>query len=136
MIEDFTGDMSRAVFVADANMLTRLATTRDTSGYFPFPDVGPRGGQILGIPAISTRSSPASGSLCLLDPGGIAVAIDDVSLKYSNQATVSMINDPDGDTPVPVDLFSNDLTAMKVVASANWETQVAGSVSLITGGSW
>src|SRR5690606_17486464 len=53
LIADFAGDLSAAYFVTDPLTAAEIALARDAGGAFLFPDVGPRGGSILGIPLLT-----------------------------------------------------------------------------------
>jgi hypothetical protein len=141
LIEAFTGDLSAAFFVTDPTTATQLALARDSAGAFLFPDIGPRGGSILGIPTLTTRHSPrtSSGQLALIDPTGIAARFESIELARSMAATLEMDTEPTGasDTPVAastaqVSLFQNDLVAFRATLNANWERQRA-AVSVLTG---
>ncbi|RYD74662.1 MAG: hypothetical protein EOP84_19515, partial [Verrucomicrobiaceae bacterium] len=58
LVAIFEGDFSAAYFTTDPTTATQLALARDTGGNFAFPDAGPRGGSLLGMPLLVSRGSP------------------------------------------------------------------------------
>jgi hypothetical protein len=145
LVANFTGDLAQASLVTDPNTATELALARDASGGFAFPDCGPRGGSILGIPLLTSGSSPRDsngGQLALIDPSGIAAQIEAIEVMRSTQATLEMADDPTGATDSPaamtktlVNLFQTDSIAFRATIHGNWERQRAAA-AVITGASY
>lgn len=136
LVTTFDGDFSAAYFVTDPTTATQIALARDAGGSFAFPDAGPRGGSILGIPLIVTRGSPrdsSGGQLALIDPTGIAANVEGIRVQTSNEATLQMRDDPTSPATTLVSLFQTDSVAWIAEAGANWDVQRAGSVAIITG---
>lgn len=139
----FGGDLSQAIWLLDPLSAAQLALARDAAGNFAFPAIGVRGGSILGAPAFVYRDVPrdtSGGVIALVDPSGVAYAIESVKIQRATQTTLELDDQPQGasDTPVAssatqISLFQNDLVAHKIVATANWETQRPGSVVAIVG---
>jgi HK97 family phage major capsid protein len=140
MIERFTGDLDSAYFVTDPTTATSIATARDSGGAFLFPDIGARGGSLLQIPVIVSRSSPrtsSGGQLALVDAAGIAVGLEAIEVTRSDATALLMSDDPEGDSPaVLVSLFQTESAAMLAKIAANWETQRSGGVELLVGCSY
>jgi HK97 family phage major capsid protein len=139
LIAAFEGDLAAAYLVSDPVTLTRLALARDSGGGFLFPDLGPRGGSLLGIPVISSRSSPLDsdgGQLAIVDPTGIAVGFDGIEVTASEHTSLLMADDPADGPGEMVSLFQTNSAAMLAKIYANWERQVPGSVALLTGCQW
>jgi len=134
----FGGDLGAAYFVTDATTATSMALHRNTAGDLVFPDVGARGGSILGVPLLISRASPrdsSGGQLALIDPTGIAYGADGLSFENAEHATVAMSDTPESD-PVLVSLWQRNLVGFKSIMSANWEVQRNGSVALLTDVAW
>jgi len=134
----FGGDLGAAYFVTDATTATSMALHRNTAGDLVFPDVGARGGSILGVPLLISRASPrdsSGGQLALNDPTGIAYGADGLSFESAEQATVAMSDTPESD-PVLVSLWQRNLVGFKSIMSANWEVQRENSVALLTDVAW
>jgi HK97 family phage major capsid protein len=142
LIEHFLGDLSVAVFITDPVTATRIALARDAGGSFLFPDVGPRGGSILGMPLLTSRSSPqdsSGGQLALVDPSGIATALEGVSVDLSEHSTLQMSDTPDSPldaNTVLVSLWQQDLVALRAEIYANWRVEREGAVAVVTGASY
>lgn len=146
LVEHFTGDFGSSVLVMHPLLATQVALVTDSSGSLVFPDIGPRGGSLMGLPVLTSRAVPhdsSGGSIALIDGSGIAAVLEGMDATMTDQATLEMSDDPAGagDTPtaasvVPVNLFQNELVAFKVVLRANWEVQRPGAVAVITGASY
>lgn len=138
MIEAFEGDFGSATFVTDPGTATRIATMTDAEGHYLFPAVGPRGGELLQIPTLTTRSSAqdsTGGTLTLIDASGISAALGSFEVDMSQHATLQMSDDPD-DTGSPVEnvsLFQTNSVAYKAEIFANWSRQRPGSVVSLEG---
>ncbi|TPG45513.1 phage major capsid protein [Rhodanobacter glycinis] len=135
LIAAFKGDISAAYFVTDPDTATALAMVQTANDAFLFPECGPRGGAILGIPLVTTIDSPrdsSGGQLALIDPTGIAYNIDDVQMDVAKNATLAMSDSPT--SPVEqVSLFQTSSVAWKVLIRANWENHRASGVAVLTG---
>lgn len=146
LVAAFRGDLSRSVFATDPTTAAEIALWRDTSGGPLFPDCGPAGGSLLGLPLLTSRSSPrdsSGGSIALIDGSGIAAALEGMEIAMTNEATLEMTDTPtgEGDTPAAattelVNLFHTETMAFKVTLHANWERQRTGCVAVITGAAY
>lgn len=138
MLALFGGDLGAAYFVTDANTATSMALLRNTSGELVFPDLGARGGSILGIPTLVSRASPvdtSGGQLALIDPTGIAYGSEGLTFESATHATLAMSDTPESD-PVLVSLWQRNLTGFKSIMTANWEVQRSGSVVVLNSIAW
>jgi hypothetical protein len=145
LIASFSGDLSQAVFVTDPVTAAEIGLSRDSGGSYAFPNVGPRGGQILGVPVLTSNASPRDsngGQLALIDPSGIASNLESIEVARSTQATLEMADDPTGetDTPAamtktPVSLFQADCVAFRATIHGNWETR-RPAVAVVTAASY
>ena len=135
MIEEFEGDLSRAVFVGSPQLFAML----HAQGY---EDVGIRGGVLVGAPAVATKGMPASASgfyqLALIDPAGIAYADDPsrTEITASQQASLEMADNPAGSSVPPngvslVSMFQTNCVALRGMLHANWSVEREGAVSLM-----
>lgn len=138
LIDLFGGDLGSAFLVTDAVTATNMALHRTATGDKEFPDVGARGGSILGIPLLISRASPrdsSGGQLALIDPTGIAYGADGIDIVKSSQATLAMSDTPESE-PDLVSLWQTNTVAFKSDITANWEVQRTGSVATLTGVAW
>jgi hypothetical protein len=138
LIAAFEGDLASAYFITDPTTATQIALARDASGGFMFPDVGPRGGSLLGIPLLTSRSSPrdsSGGILVLLDASAVGVGVEGARVARSEQATLQVNDVPDDPvsaTSVQVSLWQSDLVAFLVELLANWKLARPGAVAVVT----
>jgi hypothetical protein len=114
LIDDFAGDLVRAYIVGHPTTLAGLSGVN-------YPMVGARGGELVGIPALATRSCPDS-VLVLIDPDGLAVAGGAARIRTSREGAVEMT-----DTPTQA---SNDLGSPNAPTPSNvvslWQTNSVG----------
>ncbi len=137
----FGGDMAGAFMVTDSQTATNMALLRNSSGALVFPDVGARGGSVLGIPLLISRGSPIDtngGQLALIDPTGIAYGADGITIKKAQHTSLVMSDNPEdpADPGEVVSLWQTNTTAFLSEVTINWETQRAGSVAVLTGAGW
>lgn len=146
LVGAFQGDLQRAVFATDPTTAAQIALWRDTAGGAFFPDCGPAGGSLLGLPLLTSRGSPrdsSGGSIALIDGGGIAAALEGMDVRQSREATLEMSDTPTGQADTPdaataelVSLFQTETMAFRVTMHANWERQLTGCVAVVTGCSY
>jgi HK97 family phage major capsid protein len=139
LIAAFAGDLATAVFVTDPETATQIALARDAGGGFLFPDCGPRGGSLLGIPLIVSRASPresATGQIVLIDPAAVALAMDPVRLEVAKQASLLMTDESTANAAQLVSLWQTNTVAFRAEINANWELQNSDSVAVITGATY
>ena len=135
LIASFQGNLQTAYFVGKPQLLAMIAGP-------DFPNVGARGGEILGIPALASNGMPddADGNfqLALLDPDGITFAADDAAaqIKSTGQGAIEMSDDPTdppGSGTVLVSMFQVNAIAIAALLYENWEVERPGSVALLNG---
>lgn len=138
LVSAHAGDMSSSYLVTDPDTATGLAMVRGANGSFLFPDAGPRGGSILGIPLLVSRHSPrttSGGQIALIDASGIAVAMESIELAKSENTTLVMSDTPTSPAQ-QVSMFQTDCVALRATILANWENQRVGGVAVITGANY
>lgn len=135
LVAAFDGDFASAYFVTDPKTAAQLAMVQ-AGGTFAFPDVGPRGGSILGIPVLTSRASPrdaGGGQIALVDPTAIMAADIATEIAKSEHASLQMDDAPDASEDGMVSLWQCNLVAFKAEVFTNWQVQHEGSVAVITG---
>jgi hypothetical protein len=134
MVEAFGGDLTSAYLIGRPELFVKL----NAQG---FENVGARGGEIAGIPALASRNVPndADGdyTLSLIDPTGISYAADEeqAQISVSRQGSVQMSDMPDtppGAGTVMVSLWQMNLTAIAAILHESWRVERPGSVSILT----
>lgn len=133
MIQQFDGDLLKAVFVGSPRLYAQLADP------LTFPSLGVRGGEILGIPAVASNM-PDDGNdyqLALIDPTNIIFTGSDlVEIDVARHASVQLLNNPTGvSTPNPqetqlVSLWQHNAVAIRTTLDANWRLARGNSVML------
>lgn len=136
LIAAFQGDLQSAYLLTDPLTAARLALATDAGGRYLFPEVGPRGGALLGIPLLTSRHVPLAtggGRLALVDPSAIAANVDALEISRSEHTAIMMSDDPANDPGTLVSLWQTDSVALKVSLRANFEVQRAGAVAVLEG---
>lgn len=142
LIAAFDGDLASAYFVTDPTTATQIALARDAGGSFQFPDASPRGGSLLGIPLLTSRSSPrdsSGGILVLLDASAVGVGTEGARAARSEQASLQMNDQPDDPATaatVQISLWQSNLVAFLVEISANWKLAKPDAVAVISGANY
>lgn len=131
LVAAFQGDFSAAYWVMHPKTAARLALRR-TGEAFQFPEIGPRGGTLIGIPVLTSRHA-AEDVIALVDPTGIAAADDGMEVKRAEHASLMMADDFEGAQPEMVSLWQTNSVALMAEVFASWEVQRAGSVAIVTG---
>jgi hypothetical protein len=119
LIGNFPGNLETAVLIGSPERFVALHSAAH-------PDIGARGGELLGIPAVA--STAAGDTITLLDPTGVAYGEDATAMevKVSRQATIEMRDDPTGDAAAPtaaqmVSLFQTNAAGILFNGYANWQ---------------
>lgn len=143
LIANFAGDLASAAFICDPVTAGRLALHRDTGGLSAFPDAGPAGGSILGLPLLCTRYAPhdsSGGSLILADGGSIAASLEDAALSAATEALLELDDSPTGEADTPtaasatlIPCWQLDAVAMKAVVFGDWQVVRPGGVAVVVG---
>lgn len=129
----FGGDLATAYFATDSFTAAKIGLLKTSGSGFLFPDVGPRGGNLQGIPLVTTDGSPVDSNasqLALIDPSGIAVALEGARVAQSEVTSIAMADDVTGAQEM-VSLFQTNSVAFLVEIFGNWQTQRSGSVALM-----
>ena len=129
VIEAFEGDLARAVWVARPELYAQFHGL----GY---RNIGLRGGELVGAPAVATRGLPiVSGlyQLILVDPQTIAFASDPsaTEITTSQYATLQMSTTPTNDSVTPtettlVSMYQAGATAIRALLYADWAIEQPG----------
>jgi hypothetical protein len=127
----FTGDLSTAYFVTTPQLGAGLA------GEFTGRDIGARGGELCGIPVLTSAAAP-DGQLTLIDPSQVMAAWEEFfDLQTSRAGTVEMLDDSlTQDQPTGaamVSLFQNFLVSFRAIGSFSWAMAGPSKTVSITG---
>lgn len=125
-IQDFSGNLDTAVIVCRPELAVAINS-------FEHPLIGARGGELLQIPVIASRSVPAPAGghlLILIDGDRIALTTDGAEITTSTEGTVVMADDASGATANHVSLWQSDSIGVKVTRHLNWAA-LPGAVSVL-----
>ena len=136
MVAEFDGDFSRAVFIGSPELFVKMNGN-------DYPNIGARGGEIAGIPALASSGVPDDGTgnsrLVLLDPGAVVYTGGDTAeIRTTDSATIEMTDTPAGSALPPtevdlVSLFQVNAKAIGAMHYANWRREQSGGVVLMEG---
>ena len=127
----FNGDLASAYWLTCPQVAAGLA--RGFNG-----DVGARGGEIAGVPVLTSPAAPDA-RLTLVDPAGIAAAWDEnAELQTSEAGAVEMEGEGDLTQNAPtgaalVSLWQSNLRAIRGIARVAWTQVGSASPVSITG---
>jgi HK97 family phage major capsid protein len=140
LLEGFGGDLQTSAWIMSPSVAAQIVLS--TGGVGLGADLGLRGGQLLGLPAIVSSSSEhtsSGGDLVLVDAARVVLIDEGINVVKSNVATVEMSTLPTGatDTPVAmsqkmVSLYQDDATAFLATRRINW-VAAAGAVAVVSG---
>jgi len=125
-----TSSRSRLYFVGAPDAIKKLST-RSNAGNVSFPQLGPSGGQILGVPTLVSDGIPA-GQLLLLDAQQIAAADDGITLTNASQGTLALDTAPTGGTALH-SLFQENLVALRAERYFAVQALATTAISAISG---
>lgn len=124
MVNEFTGDLTRAFWVAQPETFVAFAGADR-------PNIGMRGGEMLGAPALASKGAPPD-SLLLIDPGLIVYGQGETEQRVGPNATMEMV-DPTSQNAITgqgttlVSMFQTNCVAIIAEQEINWDAQ-AGAV--------
>ncbi len=133
LIRDFSGDLSAAVLLM--NPATAVSLSSATN-----PNIGARGGELVGVPVVTARSV-AEGDIALVDPTGIALGEGHAAVRVTTEATVEMLDSSlqqdatDGTGTSLVSLWQSNAVGILAERAINWQTVRPGSVGYIAASS-
>jgi HK97 family phage major capsid protein len=139
--------MEGLVWLASGRRAYRLSQAQNSLGQRQFPGVTIRGGDLGGIPLITSEYlafggglSPASNDLMVLvHAPSILLADDgDVSIRASTEASIQMLDNPTNDSVTPtattmVSMYQTNSVAILAERAVNWKRARQDSVYVITG---
>lgn len=136
-------NLSGLVLVMTSQQAIAISMMVNTLGQYVWPDMGPNGGTLAGIPVITSENMVATGSSPT--DGGMIVAInapdillaDDgqVSIDISTEASLQMETAPDSPATASttfVSMFQQNLVAIRAERFIHWLKRRSGAVQYIS----
>ncbi|HKQ22893.1 MAG TPA: phage major capsid protein [Burkholderiales bacterium] len=136
-------DLSELVFALHPTTATYLSTLLTSAGIRAFPNLGARGGDIFGIPCLTsfgarTLGSPSDRILALINPRGVTVADNgELEISASKETAVQMDDAPTNKSTATatgtslVSMFQANSTALKFVRRLNFSRVIDGAISYL-----
>jgi hypothetical protein len=126
----YTGDWETATLIANGKVAAAM-------NGLTHPDVGARGGLVMGVPVIASRNVPNT-ILVLVDAAGLVYFEEGAGMDKSEHATLELADNPTTptETTVVTSLWQNNLVALRVELFTNWARARAGCVSYVSGITW
>jgi HK97 family phage major capsid protein len=136
-------NLSGLVLVMTSQQAIAISMMVNTLGQYVWPDMGPNGGTLAGIPVITSENMVATGSSPT--DGGMIVAInapdvllaDDgqVTIDISTEASLQMESAPDSPATASttfVSMFQQNLVAIRAERFIHWLKRRSGAVQYIS----
>lgn len=126
-------EMASPYWVMKPTTALHLASLRVVGGERAFPNVTVVGGDIWGIPVLTTVA--AGDRIVLLDAAEVLFADDGIDLDSSGQANVEMVTNPGTPTAstVLVSMWQMNLVGLMVRRYVRWRRRREGAVAYISG---
>lgn len=128
----FTGDLTTASFVTTPAVAVRLALA---AGGNPQIALGPNGGQLFGVPTLTTRHMALTSNgapLLLVDGAGVSANWTGIEIARSAHTSLVMSDTPTSEA-AHVSMFQTNSVALKATSRATWNVSRAGAVAVLEG---
>lgn len=134
--------LSGASWICSPVLAAGLSLARGTGGDLAYPGVFANGGQLIGLPVLTSAvCEPDSDgySLALVDASQVSFAEDAPNLSVSRNASIEMSTAPAGSTTEPaaattlVSMFQSDTTALLASLACNWRLRKSGCAQVVAG---
>lgn len=132
LLSIFAGDLDTATLITTPAAAVRFALA---SGGNPQILVGPNGGNLFGLPVLTTRHmAPGSNGdrMMIVDAAGVTANFSGIEFSKSEVATLAMSDTPESE-PELVSLFQTNTIGLKTNIFANWNVSRAGAVAVLEG---
>ena len=130
IFNDFAGDLTRSYAITRPAIAAAIQS-------FEHPHIGVNGGELLGLPVLTTRYAPDE-TIIILDADGIAVGDEGISVETAEHADVEMLDaslsqdGTDGTGAQMVSLWQLGLVGLAITRRMNWQ-KMRPCVSALTG---
>lgn len=133
------GDMTAPTWVLHPTSAVHLSTLRGSGGAAAFPSIGIKGGELLGVPAITSSAVARTGSpteklIALVDGDQVLYADDgETQISIAKNASVQMVTDPASGATSLVSLWQASLIGLRVERWLAWH-RVRDSAAIVLDG--
>jgi len=138
--EFITANLSTAsgVFIMSEITAQQIARVKTPLGQSEYPNIGPRGGSLEGVPVITSQYVPV-GTIILVAADQVYLADDgQVVIDASREASLEMLDNPTNASAPPtatslVSLWQTNSIGIKAERFVNWQKRRAEAVAMVTG---
>lgn len=130
-----TAGAGNLFWICAPDVANAAAVLTGLAGSLVFPAMGPKGGEMLNLPALVSDQVPP-GTLFLIDAGGLAGDAETVDIDHSEAATLQMRNDPQNAGAELVSLWQTNGVAIRAGLVFGLDRCRAGSVAILEGIAW
>jgi HK97 family phage major capsid protein len=135
----FGSTLEAATWVMRPQTAAFLASKRGNDGGAPaYPSLTARGGMLLGLPVLTSPAmmspgSPGESAIVLLDADAVLLADDkEARLEVGHHASLELSDTPAGGATQMVNLWQNNLAALRAERSIAWATRRSGAAATLT----
>ncbi|KRE13467.1 hypothetical protein ASE63_18515 [Bosea sp. Root381] len=134
-VVNVTGASPALYWAMPPGVANAAATMTSLAGALAFPEMTPRGGEILGLPAL-VSDAVAPGTVMLIDAGGLVGEIENITIRSSGQAAVAMRDDPENVAAELVSLWQTNSTGILATMTFGLERYRSNAVAILSGVNW
>lgn len=113
------GDPMRPFFIVSPRGALFLAAQRGSGGAALYPDIGPLGGSLFGVPVLTSRA--AGEHLILIDAAELVVSDNGLEVTLSTETSIQMDSGPSASPSNVVSPFQTNAAALKFVRYLHWQ---------------
>jgi hypothetical protein len=131
------GEGSRPFFVVEPTAAKKLAVA-NAGGVRTFPNMGPMGGELCGVPTLVSTALP-DGYFVALDASAVGLADNGIEPSRSEHGSLEMSDAPiaDGLAPVgattTVSLWQSDLIGLRAEREVGWKMLRSRAIAAVSG---
>ncbi len=119
-------DLTAATWVLHPRSALALGTMLNAGNQLAFPGIGPLGGTLLGLPAITSAAIPTDTGddtyAHLIDASRILIADEGMAaVDVSRQSSLQLLNDPSTGAQNLVSMWSNGLVGIRLTRWIGWQ---------------
>ncbi|WP_312600837.1 phage major capsid protein [Pseudomonas luteola] len=131
LFDAFEGSLEDAVLVMNPMTAVSLSLMQRTLGQ---SGLTLNGGDLFGVPTVTSEAVPRD-MVALVDPSSILLVDEGISLTVSEQSTLQLEDDADGNAQY-LSLWQQNLTGLMASRYLNWKAVREGSVAWLSGVQW
>ena len=135
-----TAGAGKYYYAAAADVASKASSLADSAGAAAFPAMSASGGELAGLPCV-VSAGLASGTLALIDGGGIVANSDTIETRSATQADLLMSDAPSMSSSVPTPATMTSLwqtNSQAFLAEVSLAAQVLrdDAIAMVTGVDW